>query len=65
MLRTAIGTGSTDTEAVMIERLVLLLTSPLVAFYWRDYPGLGVEDAAETAAWGIGKLTKPDWLCSR
>jgi AcrR family transcriptional regulator len=58
MLRRALGSDAPDTEVDLHrERLLLLLTSPLVAIYWRDYLGLSVDDAAHTAAWAIGELT--------
>jgi AcrR family transcriptional regulator len=36
-----------------VVRLLMLLTSPLAALYWKDELGLPAESAAETAAWAI------------
>jgi AcrR family transcriptional regulator len=53
------ATGADDPEVrIHLERLLLLLTSPLVAFYWRDYLALDSEEAALTAAWAIDRLTQ-------
>lgn len=40
-------------EARHLERLALLLSSPMVALYWKDYLGLSAEDAADTARWAL------------
>jgi len=39
-------------------RAVLLVTSPMPLLYWKDYLGLGDEQAAATAAWMIRTLTR-------
>lgn len=39
-----------------LSRLLLLLSSPMAALYWKDYLGLSNDEAAQTAAWGIRAL---------
>jgi len=58
MIMRAAG-ANTDDPAVsdLLPRLLLLLTSPIAALYWKDYLGLTIEEAATTAAWGIRRLT--------
>jgi hypothetical protein len=45
-----------DDAAQFLLRTVLLLTSPMAWLYWKDYLGLDVADAAETAGWAIKAL---------
>ncbi len=57
MLRHATGGKVDDPEAAThLPRLLLLLTSPMAALYWKDYLGLSALEAAETAAWGVRVL---------
>lgn len=46
-----------ESEALM--RALLLLTSPIPMIYWQDYLGSTVEEAAQTTAWIIQRLSKP------
>jgi AcrR family transcriptional regulator len=45
-----------DREAVRLERILLLLTSPQAWLFWHDQLGLTEEEAAGTAAWAIERL---------
>ncbi len=61
MLRTALGDrGEDDGDAAQfLLRTMLLLTSPIAWLYWKDYLGLGPEEAAATAGWAIKALASP------
>jgi AcrR family transcriptional regulator len=48
-------TAPEDVDHVV--RLLMLLSSPLAALFWKDELGLSAEDAAETAAWTIRAIT--------
>jgi AcrR family transcriptional regulator len=39
-----------------LPRLLLLLSSPMAALYWKDYLVLSINEAAQTAAWGVRAL---------
>ena len=39
-----------------LPRLLLLLSSPIAALYWMDYLGLSIDEAAQTASWGVRAL---------
>jgi len=57
-LMRAAGVNADEPEAAeFLPRVLLLLTSPIAALYWKDYLGLTTEEAATTAAWGIRVLT--------
>ncbi len=56
MLRTAlaeVGARLGPAEMLYLERLALLLSSPLAALYWQDYLGLSADEAADVAAWAL------------
>jgi hypothetical protein len=44
--------------AARLERMALLLTSPLVHLYWKDYCGLRVEETAAIAGWALAVLVE-------
>jgi AcrR family transcriptional regulator len=48
-----------EEEKVLIERLALLLSSPMAWLYWKDYLGLTPSQAAQTAGWAIQRLARP------
>ena len=48
------------TDAAHLERLALLLSSPLASLYWKDYLGLSADESADVAAWAL--LTLIDHL---
>ncbi len=52
---TSTDLGAHDT-AEHLPRLLLLLSSPIAALYWMDYLGLSLDEATQTAAWGIRAL---------
>jgi AcrR family transcriptional regulator len=59
LLRTALGPvleHLSPEEAARLERVVLLLSSPLAALYWKDYLGLSPDEAADLAAWTLSIL---------
>jgi AcrR family transcriptional regulator len=57
MLHRASSAEVDDPEtAEHLPRLLLLLSSPIAALYWKDYLGLSMDEAAQTAAWGIRAL---------
>jgi AcrR family transcriptional regulator len=57
MLQRVAGSHSDDPDAAeLLPRVLLLLTSPIAALYWKDYLGLTPQQAARTAAWGIRRL---------
>jgi hypothetical protein len=54
MLADVFGGGEAAQEAIKpFLPLLVLLSSPLAALYWKDYLGLDVDEAAEAAAAGI------------
>lgn len=60
MLRRALADTTAKlpvSEAELLIRTALLLSSPMAWLYWRDYLGLDTEAAADTAAWAIQRLT--------
>jgi AcrR family transcriptional regulator len=57
MLHRAASAEVDDPEAAeYLPRLLLLLSSPMAALYWKDYLGLPIDTIAHTAAWGIRTL---------
>jgi AcrR family transcriptional regulator len=57
MLRRASSAEATDPQtAEHLPRLLLLLSSPMAALYWKDYLGLSMDEAAQSAAWAIRVL---------
>ena len=57
MLHRVASAGVDDPSAAEhLPRLLLLLSSPMAALYWKDYLGLSKDEAAQTAAWGIRAL---------
>jgi AcrR family transcriptional regulator len=57
MIRTALGVAAgADEDAQHVERIALLLSSPMAWLYWSDYLGLSAREAAETAGWAICHL---------
>ena len=57
MLHRASSAEAADLEtAKHLPRLLLLLSSPMAALYWKDYLGLSTDVAAQTAAWAIRAL---------
>lgn len=60
-LREAMGENLADLapkESDALVRALLLLTSPIPLLYWQDYLGVTTEEAAETSAWMIRRLTE-------
>ncbi len=60
-LREAMGENLADLapkESDALLRALLLLTSPIPLLYWQDYLGVTTEEAAETSAWMIRRLTE-------
>jgi len=60
-LREALGENLADLapkESDALLRALLLLTSPIPLLYWQDYLGVTTEEAAETSAWMIRRLTE-------
>jgi hypothetical protein len=57
MLHRASNAAVDDPEtAEHLPRLLLLLSSPIAALYWMDYLGLSIDEAAQTASWGVRAL---------
>jgi hypothetical protein len=55
MPRRAWNSDVEDPEtAEHLPRVLLLLSSRMAALFWKDYLGLSIDEAAETAAWGSG-----------
>jgi AcrR family transcriptional regulator len=54
--RAASAEVSDPETAEHLPRLLLLLSSPIAALYWKDYLGLSIDEAAKTAGWGIRAL---------
>jgi AcrR family transcriptional regulator len=61
LIRTALGgqADGDDDAAQFLLRTLLLLTSPMAWLYWKDYLGLDLDAAAETARWAIKALAGP------
>jgi AcrR family transcriptional regulator len=56
LLRTALGEilqSLSPTDAMHLERLALLLSSPLAALYWKDYLGISAGESADSAQWAL------------
>lgn len=45
-------------DAARLERIALLLSSPMASLYWKDYLGLNAEESADIAAWTLSTLVE-------